>query len=223
MAVIYKIKNEVNGKIYVGFTTKNPPGKRFSEHKSSSYNGSPTHLHRAMRKHGTGAFSFEVLEETTDVKHAIGFLEPKYINELKPEYNMTLGGEGRTGYHLSEESRKKISKAQKGIPNATWTNEHRQNMSIAHKKSEKTQQHLWIVSESLKGIPRTEEVKLKCRTKMLGHPTTVKTRKKISEKLMGRKNGPAPIVICPHCKKSGGNNSMPRWHFDNCKKREVRS
>ena len=31
-----------------------------------------------------------------------------------------------------------------------------------------------------------------------------------------RKGMPQPILICPHCNKSGG-NIMRRYHFDNCK------
>jgi len=26
-----------------------------------------------------------------------------------------------------------------------------------------------------------------------------------------------PTSQCPHCDKIGGINTMPRWHFDNCK------
>ncbi len=30
-------------------------------------------------------------------------------------------------------------------------------------------------------------------------------------------------VTCPHCGKSGGHKTMPRWHFDNCKyKKEIK-
>jgi len=32
--------------------------------------------------------------------------------------------------------------------------------------------------------------------------------------------GPQTVVICPHCSKQGG-NSMKRWHFQNCKQREL--
>ncbi len=28
------------------------------------------------------------------------------------------------------------------------------------------------------------------------------------------------ILICPHCKKEGGNGAMVRWHFDNCKHKD---
>lgn len=36
---------------------------------------------------------------------------------------------------------------------------------------------------------------------------------KIRDALVGRPQG---IIVCPYCKKSGG-NAMYRWHFDNCK------
>ena len=40
------------------------------------------------------------------------------------------------------------------------------------------------------------------------------TKDKISAALKGR---PVEIVTCPHCKKTGGNAAMRRWHFDACK------
>ncbi len=29
------------------------------------------------------------------------------------------------------------------------------------------------------------------------------------------------LIKCPHCGMVGGNATMPRWHFDNCKYREY--
>jgi hypothetical protein len=46
---------------------------------------------------------------------------------------------------------------------------------------------------------------------------STETRKKMSESHVGRKK---PIVICPHCSKSGGEGAMIRWHFDNCKEKK---
>lgn len=38
--------------------------------------------------------------------------------------------------------------------------------------------------------------------------------------IKGRINMPNQLQIkCPHCNKIGGVNTMPRWHFDNCKKK----
>lgn len=200
MAAVYQIKNELNGEFYIGFTSKNPPEKRFSEHKLSSYNGSPTHLHRAMRKYGIKEFSFSILEEAANPEHGRKILEPRYIAELKPEYNMTGGGEGTSGRRSER---------------------HQRNMSEAQKNSGRTRLHLQNLADLSRGIPRTHEVKMKCSIKMMGHVVTSETRNKISETLKGRIRGLHSIIQCPHCQKTGGNNSMPRWHFDNCKERVV--
>ena len=40
------------------------------------------------------------------------------------------------------------------------------------------------------------------------------TKDKIRAALKGR---PVEIVTCPHCRKTGGNAAMHRWHFDACK------
>ncbi len=66
---LYKITNEINGKVYVGGTFR--PTRRWIEHKSQT---SPcTKLKRAMIKHGKQNFTFEIL--------CIG--EENYIFELE--------------------------------------------------------------------------------------------------------------------------------------------
>lgn len=37
----------------------------------------------------------------------------------------------------------------------------------------------------------------------------------------GINQGPQDIVICPECNKSGGMSNMKRYHFDNCKSKDV--
>jgi predicted phage tail protein len=85
----------------------------------------------------------------------------------------------------------------------TLTDEHKKALSIAAKTrrtrsaikhSEKTKQHL---SSLWKGTTRSLE-----------------DRQKISD---GQRGKQRKIVTCPHCGKSGGNNGMTHWHFDNCK------
>ena len=36
-------------------------------------------------------------------------------------------------------------------------------------------------------------------------------------KRLDKIKGSHAIAICPHCKKEGGERSMKRWHFENCK------
>ena len=77
--------------------------------------------------------------------------------------NMTDGGDGAYGVLVSEETRQKISEANKG---KTRSDETRQKISEARKgkiRSEETRQKM---SESLKGKARSEEKRQKIRHKI---------------------------------------------------------
>ena len=56
--------------------------------------------------------------------------------------------------------------------------------------------------------PYTRHHGIKCKS----NPDRVSTPK-VEKKI----NGPHKILVCIHCGKSGGEGSMKRWHFDNCK------
>ena len=69
MGYIYKITNKVNGKIYIGMTSRTV-GQRMKEHfwgayipNSSEYNGL---LGRAIRKYGKEKFQVKTLEEVNN-------------------------------------------------------------------------------------------------------------------------------------------------------------
>lgn len=98
MAFIYKITNDVNGKVYIGKTLFGVE-RRWREHiKDSSrerYKGRP--LYRAMNKYGIEHFSIETIEQCTDEnasereKYWIG-----YYRSFRYGYNATCGGDGKT-------------------------------------------------------------------------------------------------------------------------------
>ena len=101
--VIYKITNLLNGKPYVGQTSRTLE-ERFIEHGKAK-----THLGKAIRKYGLGNFSVEVIEECTTSEQLnereifwIAHFNCKHPNG----YNFTDGGEGTHG--LTEESLKKL-------------------------------------------------------------------------------------------------------------------
>lgn len=91
---IYKIKNIITGKEYVGKTTK-PLEHRFKVHHDSSKYGSDTYLHKSIRKYGIDNFAIELIEEVCgdiDEKEKYWIAE---FDTLSPNgYNMTIGGEG---------------------------------------------------------------------------------------------------------------------------------
>jgi group I intron endonuclease len=77
------------------------------------------------------------------------------------------------------------------------------------------------ISERMRGKSyakgsRTEEFKQKCSSRMKNHTFAEVTKKKLSAALI---DIPKPTSICPHCQKIGGNPTMKRWHFDNCKRK----
>ena len=174
MYYIYRITNLINGKTYIG------------QHKykklDDNYMGSGVYLAQAKKKYGIENFKKEILysriqyRETADDMERFAIAKERAIG--KAEYNIASGGNGGSwkgrqsgmkGKHLSEESRKKISKANKG-----------------HSVSEKTRKKIALANT---GKHPTEETRKKLsETHKKKHPTE-KTRKKMSEANKGKNNG----------------------------------
>lgn len=116
---IYKITNSINGKIYIGESTKDKLEDRVAEYiKEVKWRKNPRPIILAMRKYGFENFTFELLEDNIKTKEELDNLERFYItekfNSYKRDvgYNVELGGNG-TGKH-SEETKKKIGNSQRG-------------------------------------------------------------------------------------------------------------
>lgn len=98
---IYKIVNKINGKVYVGFTSKPQPIKRWIEHISCSKLNPKTKLHKAIKKYGKDNFEFSVIYQSREKCDTLLHKEPYFIKEYNSfsnsGYNMTCGGEGSLG------------------------------------------------------------------------------------------------------------------------------
>ena len=106
--VIYKITNKINGKAYIGQTTRSPK-LRFKEHSRSSYP-----LGNAIRKYGMDNFTLDILD-TAENSIELDKLECFYIglhNTLidAKGYNLRIGGDSST---FSIETKKRMSDSQK--------------------------------------------------------------------------------------------------------------
>ena len=116
MGIIYKATNIVNGKVYIGQTTKNfkkyIQGHLISALKNKDKNRK--YFYNAIRKYGIDTFYFEIIDEAYS-KTELNDKEKEWIwlyysNNYKFGYNMTKGGEGGDCVSLLSNDRKKRKK-----------------------------------------------------------------------------------------------------------------
>jgi len=152
---IYKIVNQINGKIYIGFDSCWP--KRKNSHKYHTKNRNQ-HIYLAFRKYGWDNFTWEVIYQSTDGEHCLNVMEPHFIKEYNSYYtgyNETMGGEGTLGRQIQDKTKIKISEALKNKPKSK---EHLVKMSETRKGKKPSEESLKKRSESMK---RTLEIKRK--------------------------------------------------------------
>ena len=94
--VIYRITNNINGRIYVGKTERRIE-ERWARHQRDALT-SHRPLYNSIRKHGAENFSIDILEVCATTEE-LTEREKYWIKELNAEhsfgnYNMTEGGEG---------------------------------------------------------------------------------------------------------------------------------
>ena len=126
MNYIYKITNQINGKSYIGLTTKDRPTDRYSQHRYLSRhpeqengNNPNSAIHAAMRKYGVDNFTFEIVEEVPEdqnlnlrEKYWIKFFHTYVKDPLCNGYNLTEGGEGTSGYSRPQSTEERIKKGE---------------------------------------------------------------------------------------------------------------
>jgi len=114
--MIYLITNKLDGKRYVGKTTRTLDVRWYFHKKDMEY-GSERYLNRAMRKHGTDNVTINTIGECS--AELDNDRETFWISKLKPEYNMTAGGDGgwindQTGNTWTVKDSSKMGKVWKG-------------------------------------------------------------------------------------------------------------
>lgn len=146
---VYVHTNKLNGKRYVGVTSKPNPEHRWREGRGYTEN---SHFKCAIDKYGWDNFSHEILYEGLTEKDAKS-MERKLIKDWQTQnrefgYNMTSGGDGTPDYHPSEETRQKLSNAKrrenlspetlerrsKGLKGRKFTDEHKRKIGDGNSK-----------------------------------------------------------------------------------------
>jgi len=200
MYVIYLVTNGIDGKQYVGFTTKLIV-TRWAEHKSTAKHSAKNYFHKAIRKHGNDNFLIKSLKTGEDEEWGLKVEEPYYIamyrtNDPQWGYNLTGGGEGILGASLetrckigksakgrvhSEESKQKRRTAMTGKKLGPLSLETRQKMSDAatrRKWEPFTLAHREHISKAKFGKPRKSK------------PLSEKHKLNIAKARLGKKYGP---------------------------------
>jgi len=68
------------------------------------------------------------------------------------------------------------------------------------------------------GVVLSNETKAKIGLANSGRKHTAEHIEKCRIAKIGKKQ---TLSTCPHCNKVGGSQTMPRWHFDNCKQKGI--
>lgn len=123
--LIYRVRNLINNKVYIGLHRGDDPEIRWRSHVNAANNFSSykQYFHRAIKKYGQENFQVVVLMSCSDYDDLKEF-ERLYIRHYRSNnkifgYNLTTGGEGTIGKVYTLEERKAISDRMKGNTHAT--------------------------------------------------------------------------------------------------------
>lgn len=176
--IIYKIQNNINGKIYIGLTTKDL-SRRIAEHIAEN----KSYIQKALNKYGVQSFSIAVID-SAESREALCEKEQYWIRHYDCKahkgYNLTDGGDGLI--NPSKSVRKKISKTLKKnhVPTKGFS---------GRKHSQETKDK---ISKILKVSLNKPKVKKKMSESRKGRVTSEETKQKISAANKGKLKGRVP-------------------------------
>jgi len=237
---VYRITNKIEQKHYYGVRGCNVEPKLdlgikyFSsssdkEFRNEQINHPENYKYKIVRSCATRDEA-DILEIKLQEKFNVAKNESFYNKSTRTSMGFTFSGGKHTpetkqkmseaAQNMSDETKLKMSEAKTGEKNPNFGKE----------RSDETKQKL---SEANKGVPKSDETKLKISEAHKGVPKSDETRQKMSEaaqnmspehrqKLSEAAKGVSQEQVqCPHCGKIGGKSLMARWHFDNCKYKEI--
>jgi group I intron endonuclease len=186
MHYLYRIKNILNDKVYIGQSNKET--ERWRQHKYFARQTQPVqYIHQAMKKYGAEHFVYEVIaccltQEDADITEIQLIMQYDSRNKEKG-YNIAPGGEGAWNTGLPRERQPMYGKKQSEFFKKRMSEVHKGKIVI-HTTESKSK-----ISQSLMGHPVNESSRLKSSLSQKGKPKSEETRKRMSESALKRKRG----------------------------------
>jgi len=173
--IVYAAKNKITGKIYIGQTIVSLNERKGDHRRKAAIWESKSHFHSAIRKYGFDVFTWEIIDKA-ESRDELNHKEKHWIafyNSANPStgYNLTHGGDS---FELTEEARKKIGDACRGI-----------------KRSESFKAHL-------------REIEKGAGNPFYGRKHTEETKKKNGAAHRGKKLRPEHVAKCLKCGSDNG-------------------
>jgi len=184
---IYKIRNKVNGKCYIGQTCRGF-NTRIKEHLYSAFQRNATSLiHKALRKYGEDGFEFSVLLDNVpenlldDLEINIIFAEDAYGAS---GYNLGEGGNTNRNRIVSTETRTKLSKARLG-----------RKMCLTETERSVRSEKVSGSKNPMYGKTHTDEAKRRISELNTGNVASETTKKKLSVIRKGARSYRALFIV----------------------------
>ncbi|WP_109150394.1 NUMOD3 domain-containing DNA-binding protein [Azospirillum sp. TSO5] len=182
---IYRIRNTVNGKVYIGSAVN--IRRRFRDHLRELHAGTHCNprLQKSWAKHGEQAFCFEVVQ-IVEQKELLTSIETEHIatgrlTDPCRGYNICSTGRSALGLKRSDETRQKMSRWQIG---RKMSDEARRKMTLSRIGRKLKPDHV----AKLRAKRQSPEARAKISEALRKRPPpSEETRRKLSESNKGKK------------------------------------
>jgi group I intron endonuclease len=162
--VVYRITCTTTGLSYVGVTREKNPARRFQKHCAEAMLGRGHYLAKAIKKHGPGDFTFQVIYEAFSLE-AMYAAENQLVVDLGTKrpcgYNLADGGRGPLGVSHGTETRARMSAAKKGWTPPPRSPATRELIAASKRGKPLSAEHRAVLSAKKMGVKRSEESKAK--------------------------------------------------------------
>lgn len=171
---IYKLTCTITGKVYIGKTID--INRRMVQHSKITPKYSH-HLANAIKKYGIDNFKEEIIfeveaEDRAVLNTALSNAEKSYIeqyNSYRSGYNSTIGGEGTSGFHWLESSKRKLSESLKKFFKSAEGKAQIEHTIFCNKNREVSKETREKIGRGNKGKIMPEEAKIKIRNYQLAN------------------------------------------------------